>query len=217
MKKIILLTSIIIVFLPSALFSQSSELSDLKMIKEELTLQKKAITDSIKAIDTRIAYLKSKDQDIVPEGKNYIAAKVRIEAKIKNKPDALGVVLGFVGEGQTVKLYEYFGNGYWSVTCDSISGYTNDMYINKNKDMRIVIEDYIYEKHIKKYGVGIAYKIRFHLLEIGMIPEIVRLSIGRPDDINKSTGSYGVHEQWVYEDKDMYLYFENGTLTSWQE
>jgi len=122
-----------------------------------------------------------------------------------------------VDEGHTVKLYEYFGNGYWSVICDSISGYTNDVYIINNKDMRKVEEDYIYEKHKKKYGVGTAYKIRFNLLEIGMTPEIVRLSIGRPDDINKSTSSYGVHEQWVYEDEDMYLYFENGKLKSWQE
>ena len=40
-------------------------------------------------------------------------------------------------------------------------------------------------------------------------------SWGQPDDINRSVGSWGVHEQWVYGDE--YLYFENGKLTSWQD
>ena len=48
-----------------------------------------------------------------------------------------------------------------------------------------------------------------------MTPRMVIESIGSPNDINKSTGSWGVHEQWVYRNK--YLYFENGKLTSWQE
>lgn len=37
---------------------------------------------------------------------------------------------------------------------------------------------------------------------------------GRPNKINRTTGRWGVHEQWVYDGG--YLYFENGTLTSIQ-
>mgnify|MGYP001387884013 CR=1 FL=1 len=36
-----------------------------------------------------------------------------------------------------------------------------------------------------------------------------------PKHINRSVGSYGIHEQWVY--SSMYLYFEDGILTSWQD
>jgi hypothetical protein len=43
---------------------------------------------------------------------------------------------------------------------------------------------------------------------------MAELSIGKPEDINKSEGSYGTNEQWVY--KNRYVYFENGKLTSWQ-
>ena len=43
---------------------------------------------------------------------------------------------------------------------------------------------------------------------------MVRDAWGAPDHINTTTGSYGTHEQWVYDDR--YLYFENGTLTSRQ-
>lgn len=38
---------------------------------------------------------------------------------------------------------------------------------------------------------------------------------GSPGSINRSVGSWGVHEQWVY--GNTYLYFENGILTSFQD
>lgn len=42
-------------------------------------------------------------------------------------------------------------------------------------------------------------------------------SWGRPNDINKTVGSWRVHEQWVYPEEGYYLYFENGILTAWQD
>ena len=38
----------------------------------------------------------------------------------------------------------------------------------------------------------------------------------QPEDKNRSVGSWGIHEQWVYRSYDLYVYFENGILTSWQ-
>ena len=52
-------------------------------------------------------------------------------------------------------------------------------------------------------------------VRIGMTAEQCRASWGRPSDINRSTGSWGVHEQWCYSGYN-YLYFENGILTSIQ-
>ena len=49
---------------------------------------------------------------------------------------------------------------------------------------------------------------------VGMTPEQVKASVGRPDRINRTVFSTGTHEQWVY--SDSYLYFENDVLTSWQ-
>ena len=57
--------------------------------------------------------------------------------------------------------------------------------------------------------------IYYHQLAIGMTSEQVEKSWGKPRKINKSTGKYGVHEQWVYNNK--YAYIENGYLTSWQD
>lgn len=50
---------------------------------------------------------------------------------------------------------------------------------------------------------------------LGMTEYDAKLSLGDPSNINKSTESWGVHEQWVY--RNVYLYFEDGILTSWQD
>ncbi|WP_305825797.1 hypothetical protein [Massilia brevitalea] len=51
---------------------------------------------------------------------------------------------------------------------------------------------------------------------LGMTPSQVRASNwGSPQRINRTTGSFGVHEQWVYSGGN-FLYFENGVLTSVQ-
>jgi len=48
-----------------------------------------------------------------------------------------------------------------------------------------------------------------------MTEDMVLMSIGPPDDINRTIGSWGVHEQWVYTGR--YLYFKNGVLKSFQD
>jgi hypothetical protein len=53
-------------------------------------------------------------------------------------------------------------------------------------------------------------------VRIGMSAKQVRASNwGAPESINRTAGSFGVHEQWVY-DGGNYLYFENGILTTIQ-
>jgi hypothetical protein len=76
-------------------------------------------------------------------------------------------------------------------------------------------EDKIYlNKLVKKYGYSNAKNIFAKKIWIGMTKDMAILSWGNPETINRSVGSWGVHEQWVY--GDAYLYFENGVLTSWQ-
>ena len=71
---------------------------------------------------------------------------------------------------------------------------------------------------ITKYGTTNAQKILDGKIWLGMTDEMARESWGIPDDINRTVGSWGVNEQWVYgEYSRTYLYFENGKLTSWQD
>jgi len=65
-----------------------------------------------------------------------------------------------------------------------------------------------------KWAHGMWDAIKAAKIKIGMTPEMVEMSWGKPQKINQTAGSWGIHEQWIYEDQ--YLYFENGTLTSFQ-
>ena len=68
----------------------------------------------------------------------------------------------------------------------------------------------------KKYSGQILENILSNKFWIGMTDDMAKDSIGNPKDINKTVGAWGVHEQWVYYN-DLYLYFENGKLTSYQQ
>ena len=72
------------------------------------------------------------------------------------------------------------------------------------------------ERIMEKYGCNeeTATCISKGQVMIGMTTEQARAAWGRPRDINRSVGSFGVHEQWCY--SNSYLYFEDGILTSWQ-
>lgn len=53
----------------------------------------------------------------------------------------------------------------------------------------------------------------------GMTAAQVRSAWGAPTKINRSVGSYGVHEQWVYDRgnfRAQYVYLENGKVTGIQ-
>jgi len=78
--------------------------------------------------------------------------------------------------------------------------------------------DVLYKRRVdltKKYGSQeIAEKIMAKKIWLGMTSAMALESWGRPEDINRSVGSWGVNEQWIY--VNTYLYFENGILTSYQ-
>ena len=66
----------------------------------------------------------------------------------------------------------------------------------------------------KKFGAANAKLILEGKVKIGMTKAMCTEAWGHPYDINKTIGSWGVHEQWVY--GSSYLYFENDILTSIQ-
>lgn len=70
-------------------------------------------------------------------------------------------------------------------------------------------------KCIKKFGKELGTIIAQKKVRIGMTAEMCEWSWGRPSEINKTTVTWGVHEQWIY-GEDNYLYFENGILTTIQ-
>jgi hypothetical protein len=69
---------------------------------------------------------------------------------------------------------------------------------------------------IRKYGQETAQRILRGEYWIGMTDAMAKESVGLPDDNNRTTYSWGIKEQWVYKDKDLYLYFEDGILIVFQ-
>ncbi len=74
------------------------------------------------------------------------------------------------------------------------------------------------EKMLKnKYGENIYNRLKEGDIFIGMTKEMAIISKGKPDKINRTVNSFGVQEQWVYDDLDLFLYFEDGILTGYQD
>jgi hypothetical protein len=92
---------------------------------------------------------------------------------------------------------------------------SNFFETDEEYNLRIGKEIIHKKRLIDKYGKPNAELILAGKVKIGWSKEICQESWGKPETINKTTGSYGVHEQWVYGNSN-YLYFENGKLTDIQ-
>jgi hypothetical protein len=151
----------------------------------------------------------------------------------------MGEIILTLAEDKNVVILDYH-NEFFGVCVDSICGYMSETWIvgdeniseyikikrqqelelERHKDeRRIKKEDAEYVKiekaNLKKYGKVVYERLRKGYYWIGMTKEMALISLGNPKDNNRSIGSWGVHEQWVY--NGLYLYFENSKLKSYQE
>ena len=70
------------------------------------------------------------------------------------------------------------------------------------------------KKLITRFGLSNFKSILQEEVGIGMTKEMVVLSWGKPNDVNKTITKSNTSEQWIYEDN--YLYFEGNKLTAIQ-
>jgi len=96
-----------------------------------------------------------------------------------------------------------------------LTGMGRDIFIIKDlmKEYDIV-EKERYDVVKSSYSEDIFIKVLKHHYDLGWDAYLVRLSLGRPKDINRTTTGSSHTEQWVYEGR--YLYFTDGKLTSIQ-
>lgn len=88
---------------------------------------------------------------------------------------------------------------------DNTTRWLNNSFLAESKAYETVYKQIKEEKEIeKKYGK----------LRLGIDETTCSLICGSPLTKNISEGSWGIHEQWVYDDK--YIYLENGIVTSIQ-
>ncbi len=141
---------------------------------------------------------------------------------LRDTPKGEGNEIIKIPSGDTLFVYNWYEKPYFKAAYMEKVGYISYSSLVKNKQIdNIVNKDLAVNnprlvRLISEYGKFDAERIINKKYWIGMTTEMAIASLGSPDDINKSTGSWGEHQQWVYNEKKMYLYFENGKLTSFQ-
>lgn len=108
--------------------------------------------------------------------------------------------------------YEDYKDWYGELVCGK---FQSESYRDKIKDEHLRKENERKATLIKKYGNSIANLILQGKVRIGMTQEMCKEAWGQPNNINRTIGDFGAHEQWVY-DGGQYLYFEDGKLTAIQ-
>ena len=231
MKKLIFL---FLILTSSIVLSQNIEISILENLKKELSAEIIVLNDSIKKIELQINAIKSKEiQQMISD--STLRAIARKNARLKNKDyEQISALI----EDKEIIILDY-GDDYFSVCIDSICGIMHEVWINKNdkirkfikakddeqKALKKLVREQKYKKeedelaalenkYKKKYGEKFYNKLKEGKFWIGMTKEMAIIALGEPDDINKTVGSWGVHEQWIY--NKLYIYFKNGKLTSYQ-
>lgn len=161
--------------------------------------------------------------------------QVKMKCTLEEKPiPGTGSII--IKKGESVDVLDIDG-GYYKVKFKGNLGYISDLFIydadlinivKQRKADAIVNQEKVMKERkennkkylIEQYGESRAALILKKLVCIGMTKGEVYESWGDPTSVNKTTSSYGVHEQWVYEGKNYknrYLYFEDGIVTTIQE
>lgn len=230
-----LISILIILVTINSLYSQENKVKELELKKEDLLKQINVLQDSVKIVESLITLEKSKEIRLMLTDSSF-RATARSNAKLKKNPNVFGELITTLTQDTEVVILDY-KDGYFGVCADSVCGYMSDAWINKDQKItafikvkeaeerelkRLEEEQRLKEQkavemgYIKKYGQKTYDKLKQGYYWTGMTREMATISLGSPSDKNRTVGSWGVHEQWVY-GNNLYLYFENGKLTSWQD
>lgn len=134
-----------------------------------------------------------------------------IEGRLKDIPQTYGTVLKTIPENTELKLLSLYRHNYILVKYDGTEGYLMDVYFKQTPKFLVFVQR---ETLLLKYSNAIIRRIMNREYWIDMTDDMARASLGNPEKVNASTGSWGIHEQWIYD--GIYLYFKNGVLSSYQ-
>ena len=218
------------------------ELDSLKVLLTILESERDNMQKEVTKLQTQIENLTKEISDLEIQKKlnTYGQAYFTItsmSSRLVSEPKPRADEILRIAKKQKVKVYDFI-DGYYLASWNDNKGYIHEAFIEETteilamKDFRknqVISEEQdvkirAREKRLKalteKYDESVAIRIMLGFYWNGMTTEMARESLGSPDEINKSSGTWGLHEQWVYSEgrsKTIYLYFENGVLTSWQD
>jgi hypothetical protein len=207
-----------------------NQIDSLNYLKNEYTIKLQSVDNEIKQLEER----KTVEQYNKVKSFDYLINQ-KLQILIRDRDNSSGRIIFDPKNGETVKLLDYdLDSKCWTVSFNNNIGYVNEVFFQGNskiEDFKNAIilkktQNETEQKQIRQNAVKQGLKDEFgaynyeriqrHEYWIGMTDIMARASLGSPDDINRSTGSWGIHEQWIYKEKDLYLYFENDILTSFQ-
>lgn len=195
---------------------------------------KKDLEKKLEIINEKILELKSKKEitELKKINESKILSKTKNKTYLLSEPSNLSKKIISIPAKSEVELIGYI-NSFFKVIYNKKIGFIWDLYVEKNsmietfkksKTNQTKIEEKQRKERLlaerkrrlkNKFGPTITKKILDSKIWIGMTKDMTIESWGKPKDINRTVGEWGVHEQWIY--TNTYLYFENGKLKSWQD
>jgi hypothetical protein len=234
MKKIILSCLIVLSF---SIPSLCQTVNDLNQVLDSLKSQKKLILNELDRINQKILkvnwdIVKAYEQKKLQDG---LEIYVKYHAYLYEGRSTGSTILDTIPANTALLSYE-FKNNYYLVHYDKLVGFVFSLDVEsaekhaqkikqvkntkeqqyKREQQQKLAREKRKQELINKYGQTIGTKISSGHFWIGMTDEMAKASLGIPNDVNRTVGSWGVHEQWIYENRDIILYFENGILKSYQ-
>jgi hypothetical protein len=203
-----------------------TKLDSLNLIIEKVDLQINELNNLKTQIRQQISELNQKKNKLELENEFVEGTPATINfmgGTLRDKPSITGNDIFEIPPGDTILIFNWYENPYFKAAYKEKVGYISLSSLNNNAKIESIIYNNLAKANpklarlTKRYGANNAKRIMKGEYWIGMTDEMARASFGYPDDINKSSGSWGIHEQWIYSKKDIYLYFENGKLTSIQD
>jgi len=231
MKKIILSCLIVLLFSIPGL---CQTVNDLNQVLDSLKSKKELILNELDRINQKILkvnwdIIKAYEQKKLQDGLEIYA---KYSTYLYEDRGTWTTILDTIPPNTALLTYELKRN-YYLVHFDTLVGFVFSQDVEspeeyakriKKVENRKAQQYKIKEQQdkwkmeiIRKYGKEIAEKLFNGHYWLGMTDEMARASLGYPDDVNRTVGSWGTHEQWIYDRYKIYLYFENGKLTSYQD
>ena len=190
----------------------------------ELQNQKISIEDRIKTFAERLSNKDNyeRNTEFKKEAKsdieNGIVTTINGFASImRDEPSAFGKVISRPEKGDSILVLNLAQEPYYRVSYKGTVGFMSYISFKQTYEIRALLKELELKKLGIKYGERNARRIQNQEYWIGMTDEMATLSLGKPDDINRTTYSWGVNEQWIYSKKGIYLYFTDGILTTIQD
>lgn len=231
---------------PLFVFSQSPEVEGLEKRKAELEEQILVLQEELKSVKNQITFISSQEiLDNVKE--KPVLAIAKRGANLRDKAGVYGDVIDQLQEETPVQVLDLIDGYYqvcidnkcgyiseiWIKTGEAVTNFRKAV---KRRDESLALAAQARKKEqarlasakeqearkaeeqrmLNKYGKEQYNKMKDGYFWIGMNKEMLLFAIGSPEDINKTVGAWGTHEQWVY-DSGLYIYLENGKVTSYQK